>query len=337
MATPLSLRGDHARAAAAGEGAITIADSLKDFRLRVEAMFYLAITYGGLGDYPRAVRLLRDAVAMLVGEWRYWGTPAISSVSNRTWLGRYLALQGNFPEAIELCEEAVQIADEARHPYSQVVAHLFAGGIYLSRGDIPRALPRLGTSRQLAADWNLHGFRLGAGAGLALAYALAGRMDEAVALAGEVAEQIKTRTGLLGFVSFDICRLGETYLEAGRLADAASVAERALTLARGSKERGHEALALHLLGDVAAQREPPELEAAAGYYRQAMALAEGLSMRPLVAHGHRGLSRLLRRTGDWAKAEEHLETATTMYREMGMSFWLEKAGEELGPPQRNSS
>ena len=48
-------------------------------------------------------------------------------------------------------------------------------------------------------------------------------------------------------------------------------------------------------------------------------------MRPLVAHCHLGLGKLYRRTGDAAKAEEHLTTAATMYREMGMGFWLEKA------------
>ena len=49
-------------------------------------------------------------------------------------------------------------------------------------------------------------------------------------------------------------------------------------------------------------------------------------MRPLVAHCHLGLGKLYRRTGDHAKAEEHLGTASAMYREMDMGFWLEKAG-----------
>jgi hypothetical protein len=48
-------------------------------------------------------------------------------------------------------------------------------------------------------------------------------------------------------------------------------------------------------------------------------------MRSLVTHCHLGLGTLYRRTGDRMKAQEHLTTATTMYREMGMSFWLEKA------------
>jgi hypothetical protein len=51
-------------------------------------------------------------------------------------------------------------------------------------------------------------------------------------------------------------------------------------------------------------------------------------MRPLVAHCHLGLGKLYRRTGDRARATEHLATATAMYREMDMRFWLEKAEAE---------
>ena len=56
-----------------------------------------------------------------------------------------------------------------------------------------------------------------------------------------------------------------------------------------------------------------------------MALASELGMRPLAAHCHLGLGKLYRRRGDTAKAKEHLTAATAMYREMGMTFWLEKA------------
>jgi hypothetical protein len=54
-------------------------------------------------------------------------------------------------------------------------------------------------------------------------------------------------------------------------------------------------------------------------------------MRPPVAHCHLGLGRLHRRTGKREQAREHLTTATTMYREMNMRFWLEQAETEGGP------
>jgi len=58
--------------------------------------------------------------------------------------------------------------------------------------------------------------------------------------------------------------------------------------------------------------------------------ADELGMRPLVAHCHLGLGTLYRRTGDGAKAEEHLTTAKAMHREMDMGFYLAQA-DAAGP------
>ncbi len=52
-------------------------------------------------------------------------------------------------------------------------------------------------------------------------------------------------------------------------------------------------------------------------------------MSPLVAHCHLGLGNLYRRTGKRQEAQENLTTATTMYREMGMTYWLEKAERKM--------
>jgi hypothetical protein len=50
-------------------------------------------------------------------------------------------------------------------------------------------------------------------------------------------------------------------------------------------------------------------------------------MRPLVAHCHLGLGTIYRRTGKREQAREPLTTAATMYRGMGMTYFLEKAAE----------
>ena len=84
----------------------------------------------------------------------------------------------------------------------------------------------------------------------------------------------------------------------------------------------------------------PATDEAEGYYREAFALAERLDMRPLVAHCHRGLGTLFGRTASRELADEHLTTATAMYREMGMAFWLERRrrrGSRCGEPTRSSS
>ncbi len=48
-------------------------------------------------------------------------------------------------------------------------------------------------------------------------------------------------------------------------------------------------------------------------------------MRPLIAHCRKGLGALYGRTGREKKGREELAAAMDMYREMEMTFWLEKA------------
>jgi hypothetical protein len=116
----------------------------------------------------------------------------------------------------------------------------------------------------------------------------------------------------------------------GQLADARDLAERALALTRRRVERGLEARVLLLLGAIEAKStRDADGFAADNYYSAAMALAEELGMRPLIAHCHLGLCKLYLRTDKREQAQEHLAAATTMYREMGMTYWLEKAEAEM--------
>jgi hypothetical protein len=100
---------------------------------------------------------------------------------------------------------------------------------------------------------------------------------------------------------------------------------RTLEVTQSQRERGREAWTLRLLGEIAAQADPPEFERADSYYCEALALADELGMRPLVAHCRLGLGRLHQKIGRDAEAQAELATATEMYRAMEMPFWLEQA------------
>jgi tetratricopeptide (TPR) repeat protein len=146
------------------------------------------------------------------------------------------------------------------------------------------------------------------------AYALSGRVAEALPLLEQaVAEG--------GHTMWTTC-LSEAYLLAGQIDKASTLAGHALALAHERKERGFQAWALRLRGEIASQGGPPETESAEAYYQHAVALAEELGMRPLQAHCHRGLGTLYRQTGRAALARAALSTAIEMYRVMDMTFWL---------------
>ena len=100
------------------------------------------------------------------------------------------------------------------------------------------------------------------------------------------------------------------------------------------KERGNEAYALRLLGDIAARREPPASDQAEDHYQQALALAEELGMRPLQAHCHRGLGTLYAKLGQWEQARAELSAAIDLYRAMEMTFWLPQTEAALAQVER---
>jgi len=116
--------------------------------------------------------------------------------------------------------------------------------------------------------------------------------------------------------------LGEAYLCAGRLDEAYPQALEALEFSRAHQERGNEASALRLLGDIATRCEPSEIAQAEDAYHQALALAEELGMRPLQAHCHRGLGTLYATSGQPEQARTALSAAIAMYTSMDMTFWL---------------
>ena len=122
------------------------------------------------------------------------------------------------------------------------------------------------------------------------------------------------------FQPFCSVSLREAHMLAGRLEEAH---------AHAHQERGNQACALRLIGDIAAHREPPEVEPAEAHYRQALSLADELCMRPLQAHCHRGLGTLCAATGQGAQARTELATALEMYRSMAMTFWLPQTAAAL--------
>jgi tetratricopeptide (TPR) repeat protein len=166
-----------------------------------------------------------------------------------------------------------------------------------------------------------------AAAALASVLAHQGRGSEALALAEEVASGLASRR--VWAEEDALVSLGSACLRAGRADAADAWVRQALEASRRHGARGPEAHALRLLGEIASHLDAPDIESAEAHYRQGMAVAAELGMRPLQAHCHLGLGKLYRGIGKRQEAREHLATATMMYREMDMRFWLEQAEAEL--------
>jgi tetratricopeptide (TPR) repeat protein len=120
---------------------------------------------------------------------------------------------------------------------------------------------------------------------------------------------------------------GRACLLLGRLDEARRLGDRAVEAS--PLQPGFSAHARNLLGDIAIHPDWFDAETGEAHYRKALALAEPRGIRPLAAQCHLGLGKLYRRVGKRQESQKHLTTATTMYREMDMSFWLEQAAVEM--------
>jgi class 3 adenylate cyclase/tetratricopeptide (TPR) repeat protein len=325
------LIGDQARALETGHRAAAIADSLGDLSLIVPAHTLLGLVFNSQGHYRAAADVFREVVNRLVGDLsgERFGLMTLPAVHCRTVLVFSLAELGAFGEGIEYGEEAVRIAESVCHPPSIPVAWAGLGVLYVRQGNFDRAVPILERCLALFRALGLHLWLPTVASALGLGYALSGRAVEAV----QLLESAIARARDLGHMSgrsLAVASLAQTHLIAHRADRARMLAAEALKLARDHGEQGHEALALRVCGDVSLHLQPLDKDRATAHWREALALAEELGMRPLAAHCHLGLGRLYRRTDKREQAHEHLATATTMYREMGMTYWLEKAEAELG-------
>jgi tetratricopeptide (TPR) repeat protein len=194
----------------------------------------------------------------------------------------------------------------------------------LRQGDLSRALSLLERAMGMCQEVDIPFYFPLICIDLGAAYILDGRIDAAVPLLTHALEQ----TIAIGNIAHQPhCRLalGEAQMLADRLEEAQALAEQTLSLARKHQERGNQAYALGLLGEITARREPLEVEEAAAHYQQALTLAEELGMRPLVAHCHRGLGMLYAKTGQREQARMALSAAIALYRAMDMAFWLPQA------------
>jgi tetratricopeptide (TPR) repeat protein len=315
--------GAHDQAIAAAQRALALATAGGDVAVHAMATQHLGFTYHGQGDYRRAIDCLGQTVASLEGvrpHERFGGMfpPAVNS---RAYLAACHAELGTFAKGLALGDEGLRIAEELAHPASLMIASWGIGLLGLRQGDLPRALPQLERAMGLCQEADLPAHVPRIAAALGAAYTLAGRVADAVPLLMQAMEQ-PTATAMAIFQALCRLALGEAQMLAGRLEEAHALAERALALARAHQERGYEAYALRLLGEIAAQREPAASDHAGDGYRQALALAEDLGMRPLQAHCHLGLGTLYTKTDRPEQARIELSAAVASYRNMEMTLWL---------------
>ena len=320
--------GAYDQAIAAAQRALALAMASGDVVLHALANQYLGLAYQHQGDYrraidcfkqtmavprrgapPRALRaglLARRALPCLSspGAMPSWGRSprAVPSGKKGSGLPRRLLtpLASWMPRVGSVCWPSAKATCPGHSPCSNE----------------PWASVRTRTSQLY--------FPLVAAA-LGAAYTLGGRVADAVPLLTQAMEQAygNGKSGLPGALSSLLWGRRRCWLAAWRRRTLSPSARWHSPVS--TREHGYQAYALHLLGEIAAHRDPPDAALAEAHYQQALALADELGMRPLQAHCHLGLGMLYAKIEQREQARAELSTAIALYRTMEMTFWLPQA------------
>jgi tetratricopeptide (TPR) repeat protein len=323
-----NVSGEHHQAIEVGQRALAIAAESNDRELEIEAQYRTGQAYFAVADYRRALNLL-SRCAEGAGEGRPHPSPLspLFAPWSLTWLALTLTSLGRFVEARSHALQALRIAERADHPFTLAETLTGIGGLSLAQGDYDAAIESLERARVIVEAWKLPPWAVLGRLGYALA--LSGRLEQGREFLEDVVRSATTMSSMGVGRAMQLAWLGEALLLEGRVDDAERRAHEALSLAQRQQERGYEAWSLRLLGEIASRRDPRDAETAETYYREALTLADELGMRPLAAHCHLHLGKLLPTAPRPEGARQHLTTASTMYREMGMRVWLDLADAEL--------
>jgi class 3 adenylate cyclase/tetratricopeptide (TPR) repeat protein len=315
------IHGQHRKAIELGEKALNFAEKAGHFSYQVATMNHLGIFFFNIGDYPKQIEIHQKVRKRLVGEhaFKLHGLASLPGAFSRSMLVLGMAELGNFDKIEEIGHEALEIAEQVRNALTLTFVYNFLAMAYLRLGKLEPALPLLEKGHELGLSSEAQSMFSYTAGSLGYAYLLAKEPRRALTVLEEGAKDENLQASF--WPTHPLTVLADAYRAVGEVALATETASRALKLADKREERGFEAWAMLVMAGIndAAER----LEEAKQWYRRALQQASNLSMRPLVAHCHKGLSNCYLSLGNEKEAQLENKIALEIYRSLGMTHWLD--------------
>ncbi|MCG8510167.1 MAG: hypothetical protein MI741_13145, partial [Rhodospirillales bacterium] len=329
------ITGDVEQSVRSGWEAHQLSVKLKDQELQIVGAGRLGAILLERGDYLDARRLLTETISRIPPEENHkrFGLLVSAPVSCRASLSRCLGELGLFEEALAEGDDAIRIADELDHRFSQLYANLFVGNVLMRRGEFDRSMPLLERAFEICQSTRsdlLYPFVAGS---IGYAHSKTGKLLKGKAMIAEAVEaacrqEVRTRLPLM------MMWLAETQFESGDAGQAKFSASKATSVAQEIGEKGHQAWSLWMRGDLLSRSGDGESYEVSGYLRQAVSIAQRRQMKPLLAMCQYTQNRLAQRTGAWVNFGAGTGRSDAELRALGMRHWLDSRTPVYEPATR---
>jgi hypothetical protein len=145
-------------------------------------LVYLGQAHHAMGHFPRAMEVLGQAMSALEGDLGRRRFGMFYRSICQVWLVWCLAEVGAFTEGETLARDTLREADAADNLVRRIGVSFSVGHLYLSRGNLDRAIAVSDGGRRLSEAGDIPLWTSWLDASLGAAYALLGRIDEALPL-----------------------------------------------------------------------------------------------------------------------------------------------------------
>jgi class 3 adenylate cyclase/tetratricopeptide (TPR) repeat protein len=305
------------------EKAFEEARKIQDIELMTQVAFYLCVSYQPAGEYEKLVDIASPVIDLLEETKReeefYAEVNIYSGLCG--YYGMSKSGMGYYKEAEVFFQKGLRSAQKLGDPRTLGLVEFLYGLQFSFKGDWELSLEPLQKAimHLEKAKWPL---LLGlAWSGLGYSYSYLGDIERAREYV-ERGLKIQSATTVKAWLYMHYIFLAKIHLDLNDIKNARAFAEEGLKISQDNNEILFEGQSLIVLGRILGKEDPTQHNQAEEYILKGMKILEGLKQKTLHSIGHLALGELYMIRGEKEKMLENFKRAARMFREMGMTYWL---------------
>jgi tetratricopeptide (TPR) repeat protein len=322
--------GDPLLAARYHERCFEEAKNLDDIELMAQTARVLCLSYLSSGEIRKIAGIapgVSDLIEKTHQEHEFFGEPICVYAVIQALYGMYMGgVLGNFNKGEQLLERVLSLAVEINEPYTMGAVEWGCGIFYVWKGDSENIIKhcdncigqfeKAESTLWLGQAWSAAGY----------GYYLSGKPQRALEYI-EKGLRIQKDVGTPMWLSSHYLYQGLIHFSVNNLEGAQCDVEKALELSKRNKERLFEGMSRIWLGRIMGRVGTVKATQGEKSTLRGIEILKELQLKPRYAEGYLVLGELLAEASRISEADENLEKAEGMFREMGMKYWLTKTQE----------
>ncbi len=324
-------RGNSLLSIANSERSFQEAKKIEDIEMMALVALSLCYAYASTCQYSKLIEFsltIADLIEKTGRESEFFNTPFNLYAFILGLCGTTMGIRGDFRMGKSVSEKGLNHAIKIGHATTLAFTELQHASLLVLRGDGRAAIPHCQNSIKHSEDTEWPTILSQAWSVLGYANYLIGDVEQAHTFVSK-GLKIQEDSGIEAMLSMHYWIYSLVLFASGELEDALRCTEKTLELSIKNNEKRYEGLSKILFGRILGSKNKEKYEDGEQFIFEGYQILEELRARPAIAQSFLDLGELYINSGQMDKALKNLEKAKSMFKEMGMEYWIAKAHQFL--------